>query len=315
LFLLHLEYYVAKTSGLNRAGVLSRVTVAAITAALVGTTTAATAADAPQGSARSVAAESAPRAGALAATASAAVTPTNALYGVTGAGNIYGYGTNGDGSLTPAEKTGYGFQYKKFVTQTDLNNNGESDGVWFVENNRLYYGAWSQNSRDIGGGWGIYNRVFSASNTGGGAADDLLARDSAGVLWHYLGYSNGNLTGRYQVGGGWQIYNQLTGKGDMTSDGKADLITRDTAGRLFLFKGTGDYKKPFAGRTQVGSGFQIYNYLLSVGDMNYDGNADMVARDGAGALYLFKGTGNAASPFYGRVKIGSGGWNGFRIMF
>ncbi|MGW6553912.1 hypothetical protein ACWGBV_27045, partial [Streptomyces sp. NPDC055051] len=40
-----LEIYVAKTSGLNRTGVLARVTVAAVTAALVGTTTAAVAAE------------------------------------------------------------------------------------------------------------------------------------------------------------------------------------------------------------------------------------------------------------------------------
>ncbi len=101
----------------------------------------------------------------------------------------------------------------------------------------------------------------------------------------------------------------------MTGDGRADLITRDTAGRLFLFKGTNDYKKPFAGRTQIGSGFQIYNNLLSVGDLNFDGNADLLARDGSGLLWLFKGTGNANKPFYGRVKIGTSGWNGFKIMF
>ncbi|WP_093873548.1 VCBS repeat-containing protein [Streptomyces sp. TLI_105] len=309
---------MAKSSGLKRTGFLSRVTVAAITAALVGTTTAAVAADVPQRSAQSATVESAPRAGAFAATtaATAAVTtPANSLYGATNYGNLYRYDLDGNGGFKAAVSSGSGWQYSKYITQVDQNSDGHSDGLWYVENNRLAYMPFDGTPRDIGGGWGIYNRVFSAGNNGGAAADDLIARDSYGVLWLYLGYGNGNLATRTRIGGGWQIYNQMTGKGDMTGDGKADLITRDGSGNLYLFKGTGNYQVPFSGRTKVGAGFQIYNNLLSVGDVNFDGNADLLARDGAGALWLFKGTGNAASPFYGRVKVGSGGWNGFRLMF
>ncbi|MFE8941551.1 MULTISPECIES: FG-GAP repeat domain-containing protein [unclassified Streptomyces] len=306
---------MADSSGLNRKGVLSRVTVAAITAALVGTTTAAVAADAPQRSAQSAAGEAAPRFSTFTAAGAAVATPNNSLYGATNYGNLYRYDLDGRGGLKAAVSSGSGWQYSKFITQVDHNSDGASDGLWFVENNRLGYMKYGADPQDIGGGWGIYNRVLSAGNNGGAAADDLIARDSSGRLYLYLGYGNGKLAGRTLVGGGWQIYDQITGKGDMTGDGRADLITRDTAGRLFLFKGTNDYKKPFAGRTQIGSGFQIYNNLLSVGDLNFDGNADLLARDGSGLLWLFKGTGNASKPFYGRVKIGTSGWNGFKIMF
>ncbi|WP_411072440.1 FG-GAP repeat domain-containing protein [Streptomyces sp. cmx-4-25] len=307
---------MAKTFGLNRAGVLSRVTVAAITAALVGTTTAAVAAEAPKSSAEAVeTARPAPGASAFATTGAASVTPVNALYGVNNVGDIYGYGLTGSGGLTASEKTGYGFQYKKFVTQTDLDSNGHSDGVWFVENSRLYYGAWSSNGRDLGGGWNAYTRVFSPANVGGGTADDLLARDSSGVLWLYLGYNNGGLASRVKVGTGWNAYNQITGKGDLTGDGRADIVARDASGVLWLYKGTGNYKAPFTTRSRVGSGWNLYNYLLSVGDMNNDGDADLVARDSKGALWLYKGTGNPAAPYGGRVQIGTSGWNGFRLMF
>ncbi|MFF9069593.1 FG-GAP repeat domain-containing protein [Streptomyces sp. NPDC014891] len=306
---------MANSSGLNRSGLLSRVTVAAITAALVGTTTSAMAAETPVASAKSAdVAPAAPRAGTFAAT-SASVTPTNALYGINSAGDIYGYGLTGSGGLTASEKTGYGFQYKKFVTQTDVNNNGSSDGIWFVENNRLYYGPWSQDRRDLGGGYNIYNRVFSPSSIGGAAADDLLARDSAGVLWLYLGYSNGGIAPRVKVGSGWNIYDQITGKGDLTGDGKADIVARKSNGELFLYKGTGNYRAPFSSATRIGGGWNMFNYLLSIGDMNYDGTADLVARDTAGALWLYKGTGNASAPFHAKVKIGTSGWNGFKIMF
>nr|WP_223182972.1 MULTISPECIES: VCBS repeat-containing protein [unclassified Streptomyces] len=299
---------------MNRAGFASRVTVAAVTAALVATgTSAAVAAETPGASAKSV--DTAPRASTFAANTAAAVTPINALYGVNNSGDIYGYAPTDNGGLSAAEKTGYGFQYKKYVTQTDVNSDGESDGVWFVENNRLYYGAWSQNSRDLGGGWGVYNRVFSPANAGGAASDDLLARDASGVLWLYLGKGDGTLAPRVRVGGGWGGYNQITGKGDLTGDGKADIVARDGSGVLWLYKGTGNYKAPYSGRTKIGGGWNAYNYLLSVGDLNYDGHADLVARDGAGALWLYKGTGNASAPYQAKVKIGTGGWNGFRLMF
>ncbi|MEW1695824.1 MULTISPECIES: VCBS repeat-containing protein [unclassified Streptomyces] len=297
---------------------MARVTVAAVTAALVATgTSAAVAADAGAGAqAKAVAVSpAAPHATAFAANATATVTPVNALYGVNNTGDIYGYAPTGNGGLSAAEKTGYGFQYKKYVTQADLDSDGDSDGVWFVQNNRLYYGPWSQDARDLGGGWGIYNRVFSSSNIGGGSADDLLARDSSGVLWLYLGYGNGKIAARTKVGAGWNAYNQITGKGDLTNDGKADIVARDGSGVLWLYKGTGDYKKPFAGRVKIGAGWNAFNTLISVGDINFDGVSDLIARDGSGALWLYKGTGNAAAPFHTKVKIGTSGWNTYRLMF
>ncbi len=167
----------------------------------------------------------------------------------------------------------------------------------------------------IGNGWNIYNRVLSAGNLGGAAADDLLARDSSGVLYLYLGYGTGKLTSRYKVGSGWNIYTDITGKGDLTGDGKDDIVAKDSSGVLWLYKGTGDYKAPFTSRTKIGGGWNTYNSIVSVGDIDLDGITDLVARDTTGALYLYKGTGNASAPFASRVKIGSGGWNTYRLLF
>ncbi|MFD3723936.1 FG-GAP repeat domain-containing protein [Streptomyces sp. NPDC058671] len=305
---------MANSSGLNRTGVLSRVTVAAITAALVGTTTAAVAADAPQSRSAVAAATESSRAGTFAATA-ATVTPNNSLFGVAGNGTLYRYDLDGSGGLKASVNAGSGWQYSKFITQTDHNADGFADALWFVENGRLAHMKFGGSPVDIGGGWGAYNKVFSASNTGGGAADDLFARDSAGVLWHYLGYGTGKLTTRTKVGGGWNAFNQITGKGDLTGDGKADIVARNASGVLYLYKGTGNYKAPFSAPTRIGGGWNAFNSLLSVGDINIDGVADLVARDSAGALWLYKGTGNAAAPFHTKVKIGTSGWNGFKIMF
>ncbi|MCM1946193.1 VCBS repeat-containing protein [Streptomyces sp. G2] len=315
---------MAKTSGLNRTGVLARVTVAAVTAALVGTTTAAVAAEpGPAFKPTSVPApaQQSDRASAFAATATTAA-PLNPLYGVNSAGDVWGYiPVSGGGIQRLADKSGDGWTSYKHFVQSDVDSRvneygyKQSDGWYSVRSDgRLNYTDGGP-LRDLGGGWNIYNKVFSVGNTGGGAPDDLLARDSAGVLWHYLGYSNAGLTGRYRVGSGWNAYTQLAGKGDITGDGRADLVARDRNGVLWLYKGTGLNNAPFTARTRIGSGWNTYNLLVSSGDLTGDGRADLVARDGSGALWLYKGRGSSSAPYTARVKIGTSGWNSFRALF
>ncbi|MFE7601226.1 FG-GAP repeat domain-containing protein [Streptomyces sp. NPDC057494] len=305
---------MANSSGLNRAGILSRVTVAAITAALVGTTTVAVAADAPQERTASAVTKPASNASAFAASATTDA-QVNALYGVDSAGYLYGYPPSGQGGLDSRLYSGSGWKNAKFITQVDNNNDGSSDGVWDVTAGRLSYLKFGNDPVSIGTGWSIYNKVLSAGQLGGGTADDLLARDSYGVLWLYLGYGNGKLTTRYRVGTGWGAYNQIAGKGDLSGDGKDDIVARDGSGNLWLYRGTGDYKKPFAGRTKIGGGWGSFNNLVSVGDIDIDGIADLIARDGAGALWLYKGTANGNTPFKPKVKIGTSGWNSYRLLF
>ncbi|MGW0120740.1 FG-GAP repeat domain-containing protein [Streptomyces sp. NPDC003327] len=307
---------MANSSGLNRTGVLSRVTVAAVTAALVGTTTAAVAADAPQERAVTGVKQQ-QSAGTFAATAASADAQINALYGVDSRGDLWGYSPNGEGGLDARTDSGFGWSNTKFLTQVDQNPaaGDGSDGVWDVTAGRLSYNPYDGESFSVGTGWSIYNKVFSAGNQGGAAADDLLARDSYGTLWLYLGFGNGKVASRIKVGTGWQIYNQITGKGDLSGDGRDDIVARDGSGVLWLYKGTGNYNAPFSGRTKIGGGWQIYNTIVQVGDIDIDGITDLIARDGAGALWLYKGTANGTVPFKPRVKIGTSGWNTYRLMF
>ncbi|MFG2775333.1 FG-GAP repeat domain-containing protein [Streptomyces sp. NPDC048350] len=302
---------MANSSGLNTTGILSRVTVAAITAALVATTTSAFAADQPKAAERATAAPSASAFN----TESAADAPINALYGVNSGGDLYAYVPNGEGGLDSRSFNGYGWNYTKHMTQVDHDADGSSDAIWSVTNGNLEHTPWGEDPVTIGGGWGIYNKVTSAGNLAGAGADDLLARDTSGRLYLYLGYGNGKLTSRKLVGSGWGQYNQITGKGDLTGDGKADIVARDGSGNLYLYKGTGSSTAPFAGRVKIGSGWNMFNNLVSVGDIDFDGITDLIARDTAGALYLYKGTGNASGVFKPRVKIGSSGWNTYRLLF
>ncbi|MFD3942651.1 FG-GAP repeat domain-containing protein [Streptomyces sp. NPDC058579] len=305
---------MANSSGLNTTGILSRVTVAAITAALVATTTSAVAAEAPKPRSADTA-QSAPAASTFNAPAAAAEAPLNALYGVDSTGFMYGYTPNGQGGLDTRLFSGSGWEYTKQITQVDHNADGRSDGVWAVTNGSLEYLQWGEDPARVGGGWGIYNKVISTGNLGGAAADDLLARDNAGKLYIYLGYGNGKVTGRTLVGAGWGSYTQIAGNGDLNNDGKADIVARDGAGILWLYKGTGNYKAPFQTRTKIGAGWNAFNSLVTVGDIDLDGITDMIARDKAGKLYRYSGTGIASAPFKPKAVIGTGGWNTYRLMF
>ncbi|GAA5055115.1 hypothetical protein GCM10023336_26970 [Streptomyces similanensis] len=310
---------MVKGSGLNTRRTVTRVAAAALTAALVATgTSAAFAADASgsrsaarafDGAKPSAASKSGVRAG-------LGNTQINPVFGTDSSGTLWEYDPNFKGGLDARYKAGKGWQYTSFMTQVDQDSDGLSDGVWDVTSGRLSYTEWGSTTNTvIGSGWNIYNRVFSAGNLGGADADDLLARDGSGVLWLYLGYGNGKLTTRYKVGSGWNAYTEITGKGDLSGDGKDDIVARDSSGVLWLYKGTGNSKAPFASRVKIGAGWNTYNKLVSVGDIDIDGITDLVARDKSGALYLYKGTGNASAPYAPRVKIGTSGWNTYRLLF
>ncbi|WP_326657180.1 FG-GAP repeat domain-containing protein [Streptomyces sp. NBC_00385] len=302
---------MAKTSGRKHRHIAARVAAAAITAALVGTGTSAVAADSP-----SPVAPSAVNSAQQPAAAAAAVTVSSALYGIDKAGNSYGYTQDQKGGfLARKSNSKDNWSDVKDLAQVNNNTDDQTDGLWA----RDYYGhlmylPWESAASQVGSGWNIYNKIVSAGNFGGAGAGDLLARDSSGVLYLYLGTGNGKLTTRYKVGSGWNTYNQIAGNGDLTGDGKHDLVAQDKSGVLWLYKGTGNYKAPFGARTKVGAGWNAYNVLISTGDLDYDGRADLLARDKDGVLWRYSGTGNAASPYKARVKIG-GGWSTYRLLY
>ncbi|WP_405854988.1 VCBS repeat-containing protein [Streptomyces sp. NBC_00090] len=203
------------------------------------------------------------------------------------------------------------------VIATDNDNDGYGEAEWTLyKDGTLDFFSIAGDDLDannVGRGWNIYTTVLSPGSIGGAKEGDLIAVDKAGVLWSYLSYPDGRLTPRVRVGGGWNTYSQIAGQGDLTGDGKADIVARDTTGVLWLYKGTGDYKAPFTGRTKIGSGWNTYDRLVSIGDIELDGKVDLLARKSNGDLYRYTGTGNASYPFRPAVKIGYG-YQGFNLL-
>ncbi|GHC53839.1 FG-GAP repeat domain-containing protein [Streptomyces cinnamoneus] len=285
---------MALSSGRKHGRALSRLAVAAIAAALVGTT---------------------------AGTASAAPTaaaPHFPLMATKASGELYEYQPDGRGAFGDRKLVDNEWTDITAATQTDQDQNGEAEHVYVrASDGSLIYGPTVDEQQEavvIGGGWNIYDRIFSPGNLAGSSEPDLLARDKSGVLYIYTARADGTLYDRYRVGPGWDIYTDIAGRGDLNGDGKTDMVAKDKSGVLWFYKGTGNLHDPFASRVKVGGGWDIYNTLVSSGDMDNDGRSDMLARDKSGVLWFYKGNGNQNDPFNNRVRIG-GGWDQYNNLF
>ncbi|WP_434316135.1 N,N-dimethylformamidase beta subunit family domain-containing protein [Leifsonia sp. P73] len=94
--------------------------------------------------------------------------------------------------------------------------------------------------------------------------------------------------------------------GDFTSDGHADVLARDGSGALYLYRGNGaaGWLNPTVVR--VGSGWNVMTAIVSPGDFDGDGHNDVLARDAAGALWLYPGDGAGG---WGARRLVGAGWN------
>ena len=81
---------------------------------------------------------------------------------------------------------------------------------------------------------------------------------------------------------------------------------------LWLYPGTGSGRalKALGSRARIGAGWNSMTSLAAGGDLSQDGKPDLLARDGAGDLWLYRGTGSGAAlkVLGARIKIGRS-WN------
>ncbi|MER8233743.1 VCBS repeat-containing protein [Streptomyces sp. NPDC094049] len=277
-------------------------------------------------------------------------------------GTLYFYGSTGD-TAAPFKRRkaiGPGWNtYNQISAADDLDGDGRAD-LYARDRKGALWGY-----KGLGDGrYGPRQRIaadgdyVSVDQFGGGGGipssgkNAFLGRDTRGTLFWYGGLNTGQITARKQwgdvggwaganiayvsstdrytyghlletyrgrlydgdvdLGGGWQIYNLLIGPGDLSGDGKGDLLARDGSGVLWLYRGNGEGTS-FAGRVRVGAGWSGFNRIVGAGDYSGDGRTDLLARDGAGVLWMYRGTGSATTPFSGRVRIGAG-WGGYKQL-
>lgn len=96
--------------------------------------------------------------------------------------------------------------------------------------------------------------------------------------------------------------------GDHDGDGAPEFLVLSADGTLSMVRTRPDENWAYVGESaRVGAGWQIYNKVLSPGDLNGDARPDVLARTPDGDVYFYASTGDKATPFGRRIKI-AGGW-------
>jgi len=162
---------------------------------------------------------------------------------------------------------------------------------------------------------------FRSEDCDGQSALLLISRPSNHLtqlqaFW-YEGTLGGQLRGRFRKGfdGGWPecfkhshvaCVRTFVPFGDFNGDGFGDLLVKYSNGTMRAFLGQGAAQFAGAKSVRVGTNWSKVTMMAAPGDLNADGWPDLVAKDRAGRLWLYRGTGH--SHFMPRLRIG-GGWN------
>ncbi|MFE6856615.1 FG-GAP repeat domain-containing protein, partial [Streptomyces sp. NPDC057674] len=169
--------------------------------------------------------------------------------------HLWLYLGKGDGTFAGPTKIGSGWNgYNKITGGSDLNGDGWSDllatdasGVLWAYQGSGNWSAPFRGRTKVGGGWGGMNQITAVGDVAGTPQGDLLARDTAGVLWLYQGATGSSFATRVRVGSGWGAYTHLVGMGDVDRDGRNDLFAYGKSGS-FVYRGTGVAATPFGPR-------------------------------------------------------------------
>ena len=156
-------------------------------------------------------------------------------------------------------------------------------------------------------------RVGGVRDWNGDGKADLVARTSAGDLLLYSGKGapDGGFTGAAtRIGAGWGGFTMVLSGSDWNGDGKADLIARTAGGDLLLYRGNGVGGFVTGTPPRIGAGWQVFDRVLSPGDWNGDGKADLIARKTNGDLLLYRGNGLGGFVTGTPPRIGAG-WHIF----
>jgi V8-like Glu-specific endopeptidase len=160
--------------------------------------------------------------------------------------------------------------------------------------------------------WSKYTKLFRVNNWGGDGTPSIFARDSSGRLYNYRSDGAGGfLSGApLQIGTGWNMFTDIMVTNDWIGNGLPNLMGRTADGKLIIYNsnGHGGWSNPHG--TQIGTGWNRFNTVLTPGSWLGDGHQSLIGRTPGGELWLYNSNGSGGWTNPAGTKIGTG-WGAF----
>lgn len=176
-----------------------------------------------------------------------------------------------------------------------------TDGtLWgYVSNGRGGFEARQQ----YGSGWNGVDLLSGMGSVPFWGKKELIGETSNGTLYWYEVNNAGGFRPRQKVSadGGFAGSFNLTDANALTGSGRSNLLEH---------YGTALFNVDL--QTVMSTGWTSYNLIIGPGDLSGDGKGDLLGRDTAGHLYLFRGSGNGLG-LAGRQLVGSG-WGAYNAI-
>ncbi|MFI7577790.1 FG-GAP repeat domain-containing protein [Micromonospora sp. NPDC049497] len=195
--------------------------------------------------------------------------------------------------------------------RNDFNRDGISDVV-AVNGYDMYFYAGDGNGGILPGvykgtNWHPYSASLATPGdlNRDGIGDLVAIHEDNKCLYRWYGNGSGGFTGGTQLGCNWGPYEfVLAGAGDLNNDGNGDLLSvNSNNGCLYRWFGNGT--GAFGSAAQLGcNAWSDYRASLTgVGDLNGDGNADVVSRNAVNEC-LYRWYGDGKGNLYGATQLG-----------
>ncbi|MBN2176869.1 MAG: VCBS repeat-containing protein, partial [Demequinaceae bacterium] len=124
----------------------------------------------------------------------------------------------------------------------------------------------------------------------GDGADDIARVSENG--WEYLASATGTEDDWVMLDPDqWQIFDEVLTPGDFDGDTYNDILGQLDTGELRLFAGSGTTTDLSGAGSLFDHGFGDFAQIITPGDFDEDGKADLIARTDDGRLYLYPGDG------------------------
>lgn len=161
---------------------------------------------------------------------------------------------------------------------------GDGAGGWLMDGGSIQVGS-----------FGSAGLIFSPGDFDGDGKPDVIWRKATdGTMWLVTGNGTGGWKNATSVQiGTFGSADIVFSPGDFDGDGKADVIWRKAAdGTMWLIAGNGTGGWKTGSSVQIGTGFGGYDVLMSPGDFNGDGKADVIGRNATSKnMFMFRGNG------------------------